>query len=68
MHTEVHFFLSGGYTNMSVINPPEKKLASQLSGVGADYAQHNTTCPSPRFENRTTALSVSSPVARHSDR
>ena len=33
MHTEVRFdnFLSGGFTNMAVINPPERKLAKRTS-------------------------------------
>ena len=31
--TEVHFdsFLSGGFTTMAVINPPERKLAKRTS-------------------------------------
>jgi hypothetical protein len=31
--TEVHFasFLSGGFTNMAVINPPERELAKRTS-------------------------------------
>ena len=32
-HTKVHFasFLSGGFTTMAVINPPERKLAKCIS-------------------------------------
>ena len=53
MHcTEVHFvsFLSGGFTTMVVINPPERKLAKRTSmhcaeknsGKGVSNSQKRT--------------------------
>ena len=45
MHTEVRFasFLSGGFTTMAVMNPPEKKLEKRTSVQCSDLAKNRIT-------------------------